>query len=127
MSIKIEEGDLRKFIMIGDRVLVKPRKPESKTKSGLYLPPGIHENEKIASGYIVKVGPGIPIPNIHDVDEVLNPESSEAKYIPTQFKEGDVAIYLQNNGHEIQFNEETYLILNSAAVLMVVRDEDLFT
>jgi len=126
MSIKIEEGDLGKLIMIGDRVLVKPRKPESKTKSGLYLPPGVHENEKISSGYIVKVGPGIPIPNLQEVDEVLMDQNQSPKFIPTQFREGDVAVYLQNNGHEIQFNDETYLILNSASVLMVVRDEDLF-
>lgn len=124
--MKIEEGDLKKFILIGDRLLIKPRKPDARTKSGLYLPPGVHENDKIASGYVVKVGPGYPIPNLGEVDELLY-KGQEAKYIPLQIREGDIAIYLQKNGYELQFNEEQYLILNNASVLMVIRDEELFS
>lgn len=125
--MKIEDGDLKKFILIGDRVLVKPRTPDNKTKSGLYLPPGVQENDKIASGYVIKVGPGYPIPNIGEVDEILYKGQEEARYIPLQIREGDVAIYLQKNGFEIQFNNEKYLILNNASILMVIRDEELFS
>jgi co-chaperonin GroES (HSP10) len=69
MSLIIEERDLDKFIMVGDRVLIKPKNPMSKTQSGLYLPPTVQENEKVHSGYIVKVGPGYPIPAMADEDE----------------------------------------------------------
>ena len=62
MSLVIEEKNFEKFIMVGDRVLVKPKNPQNKTKTGLYLPPTVQENEKLQSGYIVKVGPGFPIP-----------------------------------------------------------------
>ena len=65
MSLLLEEKDLQNFIMIGDRVLVKPKNPSGKTKTGLYLPPTVQENEKVQSGYIVKVGPGYPFP-CHD-------------------------------------------------------------
>ena len=87
--MKIEDGDLQRFILIGDRVLIKPQKPAVKTKSGLYLPPGVHEKDKIASGYVVKTGPGYPIPNVGEVDEMLyQSKEDEAKYIPLQIREG---------------------------------------
>jgi len=69
MALIIEESDLEKFIVVGDRVLIKPKSPQEKTKSGLYLPPGVQEKEKIHSGYVLKVGPGYPIPAIQDIDE----------------------------------------------------------
>ena len=58
MSLGIDNTDLEKFIMVGDRILLKPTTPQKKTKTGLYLPPGVQEKEKIHSGYIIKVGPG---------------------------------------------------------------------
>jgi len=62
MALAIDEKDFQKFILVGDRVLIKPKTPQHKTKSGLYLPPGIQEKEKIHAGYVIKVGPGFPIP-----------------------------------------------------------------
>ena len=49
MSLQIEEKNLDKFIVVGDRVLIKPKNQQDRTKSGLYLPPGVHEKEKITS------------------------------------------------------------------------------
>ena len=84
MSIDLEGDDLNKFILVGDRVLIKPKNPPKKTKSGLYLPPGIEENEKIHSGYVVKVGPGYPIPNMLEVDEPWMKKAEQLKFIPLQ-------------------------------------------
>lgn len=39
MSLKIEEKDLERFLLVGDRILIKPKNPEQKTASGLILPP----------------------------------------------------------------------------------------
>ncbi len=47
MSLIIEEKDLQKFILIGDRVLIRPKTPGTKTKSGLYLPPTVQEKENL--------------------------------------------------------------------------------
>ncbi|RLE00704.1 MAG: co-chaperone GroES, partial [Bacteroidetes bacterium] len=47
MALQIEEKNLNKFIVIGDRVLIKPKNQQDRTKSGLYLPPGVQEKEQI--------------------------------------------------------------------------------
>ena len=125
MSLQINEKDIKKFIIVGDRVLIKP-KNQQQTKSGLYLPPGVTENEKIHSGYVLKVGPGYPIPAINESDELWKTSNDNVKYVPLQPKEGDVAIYLQKNGWEIEFNNEKYLIIPQSAILLLIRDEGLF-
>jgi len=126
MSLIIEEKDLEKFIMVGDRVLVKPKNPSGKTKTGLYLPPTVQENEQIQSGYIVKVGPGYPIPAIAEAEEVWKAKKDDIKYLPLQSHIGDLAVYLNKSGHEIEFNNEKYIILPHSAILMIIRDENLF-
>jgi chaperonin GroES len=126
MILEIDEQDLRKFIMVGDRVLIKPKSPLDKTKSGLYLPPGVQENEKIYSGYVLKVGPGYPIPAINDVDEPWKDKSDEVRYVPLQPKEGDLAIYMQKSGFEIEFKKEKLIIVPHSAILMLIRDNGLF-
>lgn len=125
MSLIIEEKNLEKFIMVGDRVLVKPKNPKTKTKSGLYLPPTVQENEKVQSGYIVKVGPGYPIPAMTDEDEPWKSQKEDVKYVPLQANVGDLAIYLAKSGFEIEFNKEKYIILPHSSILMIIRDEDL--
>ena len=126
MSLQIEEKDLQNFVMLGDRVLVKPKNPSGRTKTGLYLPPTVQEKEKVQSGYIVKVGPGYPIPAMTDGDEPWKETRDEVKYVPLQAHEGDLAVYLNKSGFEIEFNGEKYIILPHSAILMVIRDESLF-
>ncbi len=126
MSFIIEEKDLEKFIMVGDRVLVKPKNPSQKTVSGLILPPSVQENEKVLSGYVVKVGPGYPIPAMTDEDEPWKEKREAVKYVPLQAKVGDLAVYLNKSGYEIEFNKEKYFILPHSAILMLIRDETLF-
>jgi chaperonin GroES len=122
MTLEIGEQKLDKFILIGDRILIKPKSPQDRTKTGLYLPPGVQENEKIYSGFVLKVGPGYPIPAINEIDEPWKNKSDEVKYVPLQPKEGDLAIYLQKSGWEIEFNKEKYVIIPHSAILMLIRD-----
>ena len=126
MPLVIEESDLKKFIVIGDRVLIKPKSPLEKTKTGLYLPPGVQEKEKVQQGYVLKVGPGYPIPAINEVDEPWKDRSEEVKYVPLQPKNGDLAVYLQGSAIEIEFQKERYVIVPHSAILMLIRDEKLF-
>lgn len=125
MSMVIEEKDLSKLIVIGDRVLIKPKTPQSKTKSGLYLPPGVQEKEKVQIGYVVKVGPGYPIPSVTDTDEPWKPASGEPQYVPLQPREGDQAVYMQNSAIEIEFNKEKYVVVSQSSLLLLLRDEGL--
>lgn len=126
MSFQLDAQDIDQFIVIGDRVLIKPKGSENKTKSGLYLPPGVKEKEKLSSGYVIKTGPGYAIPN-NDQDEPWKESNNQPKYIALQTKEGDLAIYLQNAAFPIQFNNEKYVIVPNNAVLMLIRDEELYS
>jgi chaperonin GroES len=126
MSLEINIQDIKKFIVVGDRVLIKPKSPMERTKGGLLLPPGVQEKERLQSGYVVKVGPGYPIPAIAEEDESWKSKSEDVRYVPLQPKEGDLAVYLQNSGWEIEFNQEKYLIVPNNAVLLLIRDESLF-
>lgn len=126
MGVLLDEKDLRKLIVIGDRILIKPKTPQSKTKSGLYLPPGVNENEKVQIGYVLKVGPGYPIPSINESDEPWKARPDEPKYVPLQPKEGDQAVYLQNSAIEIEFNNEKLMVVPHSAILLLLRDNGLF-
>jgi len=126
MNLLFEEKDLTKLIVIGDRVLIKPKAPQSKTKSGLLLPPGVEENEKVQIGYVVKVGPGYPIPSINDIDEPWKNASDEPKYVPLQPKPGDQAVYMQGSAIEVEFNKEKYVVVSNSAILLLLRDDGLF-
>ncbi len=126
MSMILDEKDLSKLIVIGDRVLVKPKTPQSKTQSGLYLPPGVQEKEKVQIGYVVKAGPGYPIPSVTDVDEPWKPATGEPQYVPLQAREGDQAVYMQNSAIEIEFNKEKYVVVSQSSLLLLLRDEGLF-
>ncbi|OWY26243.1 co-chaperone GroES [Sphingobacteriales bacterium UPWRP_1] len=126
MSFHIDSPDLSKLIMVGDRVLIKPRLAEERTRAGLYLPPGVHEKEKLYSGYVIKVGPGYPVPAVQDIDEPWKDKQEEVKYVPLQPREGDLAVYLQSSVFEIELKSEKYVIVPHSAILLLIRDTDLF-
>lgn len=126
MSVTLDEKDLKKLIVIGDRILIKPKVPQSQTRSGLFLPPGVSENEKVMIGYVLKVGPGYPIPSVNENDEPWKNRSDEPKYVPLQAKEGDQAVYMQNSAIEIEFNREKYIVVPQSAILLLLRDDGLF-
>lgn len=126
MQLALEHKDIKKFLMVGDKILIKPKNPQSQTKLGLYLPPSVQDKDKIQSGYVIKVGPGYPLPAQNEEREVWESKEEEVRYLPLQAQEGDLAVYLQNAAYEISFNDEKYLIVPHAAILMLVRDEGLF-
>ncbi|MEW6512189.1 MAG: co-chaperone GroES family protein [Bacteroidota bacterium] len=114
----------KQMIVIGDRILLQLDDGEDKTKSGLYLPASVREKEKVAMGRVVKVGPGYPIPNPnYTEDEPWSAPKDPMRYIPLQAKEGDYAIFLREQGVEVEFEERKYLIVPQSAVLMLVREE----
>lgn len=126
MAIHITtDNKLKKLIVVGDRVLIKPATPHERTSSGLYLPPGVQEKEKVQRGYVIKTGPGYAIPTPVDVDEAWKPEEEKVKYIPLQVKEGDLAIFLLSGSTAVVYEEETYYIVPQGAILMLEREEDL--
>ena len=89
--------DLDKLIVVGDRVLIKPNDATDRTKSGLYLPAGYQDKENVQSGYILKCGPGYPLPNMEEGESW--------------------------NHKEIKYDGDKYFIVPQSAILLVERDE----
>ncbi|HEX6333046.1 MAG TPA: co-chaperone GroES family protein [Flavisolibacter sp.] len=118
------DNKLRKLIIIGDRVLIRPARPHERTESGLYLPAGVQEKEKVQQGYVIKIGPGYAIPVLQE-DEPWKSADDQVKYVPLQAKEGDLAIFLLSGATEIMYQGEKYFIVAQSSILMLEREEDL--
>lgn len=117
------DNKLKKLIVIGDRVLIRPTKPDAQTASGLYLPPGVQEKEKVQQGHIIKTGPGYAIPMPVD-EEPWKSEDEAVKYVPLQAREGDLAIFLVSGATEVMYEKEKYFIVPQSAILLLEREED---
>lgn len=120
------ENNLRNLIVVGDRLLIKPVKEDAKTKGGLLLPPGYKEKEDVQSGYVIKVGPGYPIPMPTEENEPWKTPDDQVKYIPLQAREGDKAIFMQKGAVEIIYKNEKYFIVPQQSILLLERDDTLF-
>ena len=77
------------------------------------------------SGYIIKVGPGYPIPMPIEDDEPWKDNDEKIKYVPLQVEEGDLAIFLQRGAIEIMYGNEKLYIVPQSSILMLERDEAL--
>ena len=119
------DNKLKRLIVVGDRVLLKPVNQSDKTDSGLYLPPTVQEKEQIRSGVVVKVGPGYPFPAGSEYEESWKETEEKIKYMPLQAKEGDLAIFLFKSAIEVSYENVKYFIVPQSSILMLERSEDL--
>ncbi|MFI5253546.1 MAG: co-chaperone GroES [Bacteroidota bacterium] len=120
------ENSIRKqIIVVGDRVLIIPDSDKDRSEHGLFLPPSVKEKEKIQGGYILKVGPGYPVPNPQFIDQEIwsNTPKEPVKYIPLQAEEGDYALFLKDHAIEIEFEHKKYLIVPQSAILVLIRKD----
>lgn len=126
MSLSLDTKNLERLIVVGDRVLIKPKNPDERTRSGLLLPPGVQEKKKVQFGYVVKVGPGYPIPTPSEYDEPWQKKNNSSRYFPLQAQVGDLAVYTQESCTEIEFSDQKYIVVPFHAILLLLRDEGLF-
>ena len=112
-----------KIIVVGDKILIKPREENEKTHAGLYLPPGVQEKEKVQSGYVMKLGPGYAI-GMNPEDEPWKENREEVKYIPLQAKQGDLAIFLKKDAYEFEYEQQKLYIVPHSAILLLVREDN---
>jgi chaperonin GroES len=117
----------RKMVVVGDRALIIPDSDTGRTEHGLYLPPGVKEKEKVQSGYIVRVGPGYPVPNPGYLDQESWSASPKepVKYMPLQAEVGDYAIFLRDQAIEIEYDGTKYVIVSQGGILMLIRSNPL--
>lgn len=115
--------NIDRFFVVGDRVLIKPQEESSRTTSGLYLPVGVAEKERVQSGYVMKIGPGYAT-STEVEDEPWKENTNKVRYIPLQAREGDLAIFLRKEAVEIEFDKEKFLIIPQSAILLLIRNDD---
>ncbi|MFH0828505.1 MAG: co-chaperone GroES family protein [Candidatus Omnitrophota bacterium] len=114
----------KELILVGDKVLILPEEEESKTHTGLYLPQGVREKEKVQTGVIIKVGPGYPMAMPTDMeDESWKLPQSQGKFLPLQALEGDYCIFLRNSGIEIDYEGKKYIVIPHSAILVILRSK----
>lgn len=89
---------------LGDRVIVKPKAPEEKTKGGIILPDTAQE--KPMEGEVVAVGTG-------RTDDA-------GKKVAMDLKVGDKVLYGKYSGTEVKVNDEEYLIMRESDVYAVI-------
>ena len=82
---------------LGNRVLLKPKETEDKTKSGIYIPESA--KEKTLEGEVIAVGDGKEV----------------------KVKEGDHVIYESFGGTEIKIDGKKHLIMETKDILAIVR------
>ena len=89
---------------LGDKVVLKYKEAEEKTKSGIILPDSA--KEKPQEAVVIAVGPG---------------KEENGKTIPMQVKEGDTVICSKYAGTEVKItDDEEYVILSQNDSIAVV-------
>jgi chaperonin GroES len=114
------------ILVVGDRVLIRPDKPEERTKVGLYLPETVVARDPVQVGTIMATGPGVPVPNLsQDYGEPWQ-ESGEKSphYIPLQAKAGDVVLFLKKEAIDIRYQEEEFIVVPHSAILLLIRENE---
>lgn len=115
----------KKLVVCGDRVLVVPEEGEERTSVGLYLPPTAIDRQAVQSGRIVACGPGTPLAEPNSLgDEPWRMSQQETRYVPLQAEVGDFALFFRKAAVEITFENQRYLVVPQAAILVLVRNED---
>ena len=88
---------------LGNRVLVKKKEGEEKTKSGIILAEAAKEKPQIAE--VIEVGPG------ERIDEKLE---------PMDVKKGDNVIISKYAGTEVKYEGVEYIIIKQDDILAIV-------
>jgi chaperonin GroES len=114
----------KELIVVGDRVLIIPEDDSDRTDTGLYLPQGVKEKEKVQAGTVFKIGPGYPVPDPSDLEaEPWQSARIDGKYFPLQAQVNDYCIFLRNAGIEVEFEGKKYMIVPHSAILVILRNK----
>lgn len=122
----MSDAPRKRLIVVGDRVLVEPEAGEDRTRVGLYLPATAVDNQAVQGGTVVARGPGNAVAAPTEIDdEPWKAASGEPRYLPVQARVGDYAIFFRKAAVEITFEERRYLVVPQAAILVLVREDEL--
>lgn len=126
MPERRNDDPLRKLVVVGDRVLIRPEEGEERTNVGLYLPPTAIDRQAVQSGRVVATGPGQPLSAPTELDdEPWKVAAGEPRYLPVQARVGDYALFFRKAAVEITFEGERFLVVPQAAILVLIRGTDI--
>lgn len=115
---------MAELIVVGDRVLVRPRTGEEKTDTGLVLPASVSDQEDVQSGRVVKTGPGYLTQNPeYSETESWKESTTPVRYLPLQAKPGDHAFFLRSEAIDLRYEDTHYMIVPHSAILALVRED----
>jgi len=120
----MNEHPNKKLVVVGDRVLITPEQGEERTRVGLYLPQSALDTLAVQGGRVVATGPGTPTAEPASLDEEpwkIGAGNAGARYVPMQARVGDYALFFRKAAVEITFEEQKYLVVPQAAILILVR------
>jgi chaperonin GroES len=114
----------KQLLVVGDRVLITPEDGDDRTRVGLYLPATALDAQQVQTGLIVATGPGTPIADLGSLDEEpWKIDARENRNRGMQARVGDHAIFFRKAAVEISFEENKYLVVPQAAILVLIRDD----
>lgn len=96
----------RKITLLGDRVLVRIDKVETKTKSGIIIPDTVGK-ERPEQGVVVEVGAGRT--------------TDKGVLIAPTVRRGDTVIFAKYGPDEIKIDGEDYFILSESNILAIIK------
>ena len=99
----------KELLVVGDRVLVRAEKPETRTN--------------VRGGSIVAIGPGQPLPPPQEEHEPWKDGYRSPRFMPMQVQLGDYALFFRKAAIEITFEDDNYLVVPYGAILVLVRGE----
>jgi len=114
----------KQLLVVGDRVLITPEDGDDRTRVGLYLPATALDAQQVQTSLIVATGPGTPIADLGSLDEEpWKIDARESRNRGMQARVGDHAIFFRKAAVEISFEENKYLVVPQAAILVLIRDD----
>jgi chaperonin GroES len=114
----------KQLLVVGDRVLITVEDGDDRTRVGLYLPATAIDAQQVQTGLIVATGPGTPIADLGSLDEEpWKIDARESRNRGMQARVGDHAIFFRKAAVEISFEENKYLVVPQAAILVLIRDD----
>ena len=93
-----------KFRPLGDRVVVRRVKEDTKTAGGIIIPDTVQE--KPQEGEVISVGPGAP--------------DNNGKLVPTTVKPGEFVLFGKWSGTEVKVDGEDLLIMKESDIMGVL-------
>ena len=89
---------------LADRIVVKPKDEETKTKGGIVLP-DTSDKDKPMQGTVLAVGNGKYI---------------DGKIVPLQVKKGDCIVFGKYAGTNVKLDDDEYLVMREEDVMGVI-------